>query len=154
MNVIKPIKLQDKELREFYSDYLINGRKHDGWTIEIVQIENACLRSRIRMNSVYLSSTDKNQFHLTIFSALEFLSQLMIIYTHVWAGLTKKTQEGWMVDSQIRAVKAIRNPNAIEVEMQMGRIRKLGTKLVCMTEYVITDDGGGRFEGSFRGFLS
>lgn len=153
-NVPKSIKLQDDQIRHFYSDYLINGRRQESWSIEYVEIEGMELKSLIRMGDVYLSSTDKNKFHLTIFSALEFLSQLMIIYGHVWAGLTSKSQEGWMVDSEIRALKAIRNPHAIQVEMKMTKARKRGDTLICMSEYVLTDDGGGRFEGRLTGFLS
>lgn len=154
INVPKSIKLRDDQIRHFYSDYLINGRRQESWSIEYVEIEGMELKSLIRMDNVYLSSTDKNKFHLTIFSALEFLSQLMIIYGHVWAGLTSKSQEGWMVDSEIRALKAIRNPHAIQVEMKMTKPRKRGDTLICMSEYVLTDDGGGRFEGRLTGFLS
>ena len=45
------------------------------------------------MRSAYVSGTDAGGFHLTIFSALEFASQLMIVYGHVWAGLEKKVRD-------------------------------------------------------------
>jgi len=154
INAPKLIHLRDDQIRHFYSDYLINGRRQESWLIEYVEIEDLTLKSSIRMSDIYLSGTDENKFHLTIFSALEFLSQLMIIYGHVWAGLSSKSQEGWMVDSEIRALKAIRNPHAIQVEMKMSKTRKRGKTLMCMSEYVLTDDGGGRFEGRLTGFLS
>lgn len=42
------------------------------------------------MNSTFVSATDTGGFHLTIFSASEFLSQLAIIYGHIGNGLTEK----------------------------------------------------------------
>lgn len=154
MNKINSVILNDNDIKRYYSDYLNNGRKAESWRIERVEIENDLLKSKIKINSAYFSNTDQNQFHLTIFTTLEFVSQLMIIYGHVWAGLERKSQEGWMVDSQIRAVKAIRNPDAIKVEMKIGRIRKQGKKGFCTAKYTITDDGDGLFEGSLKGFLS
>ncbi len=48
------------------------------------------LKAKLRMNSTFVSATDTGGFHLTIFSAYEFLSQLAIIYGHIGNGLTEK----------------------------------------------------------------
>lgn len=146
--------MNNSDIKDFSSDYLINGRKNEIWSIESVEINEFDLFAKIKMDGCYLSNTDNNQFHLTIFSSLEFLSQLMIIYGHVWAGLTKKQQEGWMVDSQIRAVKAIRRPNDIYVKMNIEKIRKTDKSIYCIANYQITDDVDGLFEGTIKGFLS
>lgn len=146
--------LTGKDIQAFSSDYLNGGRKQESWKIEEVAIDGRTLTSRISMQSVYVSATDSGGFHLTIFSALEFLSQLMIIYTHVWAGLKSKSREGWMVESHTRTVRAIRNPNNIQVAMTANTIRKRGDTLFCDAKYRITDDQDGLFEIRLKGFLA
>lgn len=135
------------------SPYLKEGRKQESWEIQSIEIDQRVLRARIRMTSLYVSGTDSG-FHLTIFSTLEFASQLMIIYMHDWAGLPKKLREGWMVESTTRAVRQIRNPDDIQVEMNVRQIRKHGEHLICIADFRVTDDADGLFEISLKGFLS
>jgi hypothetical protein len=135
------------------SHYLKEGRKQESWEIESIEIDQRVLRARVAMTSLYVSATDSG-FHLTIFSTLEFLSQLMIIYAHDWAGLPKKLREGWMVESIARAVRQIRNPDDIRVEMKVRQMRKRGENLICIADFRVTDDADGLFEVSLKGFLS
>jgi hypothetical protein len=78
----------------------------------------------------------------------------MIIYAHVWAGLNEKSREGWMVESHTRSVRAVRNPEHIQVEMTVSRMRQRGANLYCTADYRVTDDQGGLFEVQLKGFLS
>ncbi|NES01583.1 MAG: hypothetical protein F6K22_01270 [Okeania sp. SIO2F4] len=59
------------------------------------------------MNSTFVSLTDADAFHLTIFSTSEFLSQLAIIYGHIWNWLTEKTFEAWVIESNFSYKNAI-----------------------------------------------
>ncbi|MDJ0520238.1 MAG: hypothetical protein QNJ74_29625 [Trichodesmium sp. MO_231.B1] len=59
------------------------------------------------MNSTFVSITDADAFHLTICSTSEFLSQLAIIYRHIWNWLTEKTFEAWVIESNFSYKKAI-----------------------------------------------
>lgn len=135
------------------SHYLKEGRKQESWEIQSIEIDHRVLRARITMTSLYVSGTDSG-FHLTIFSTLEFVSQLMIIYAHDWAGLPKKVREGWMVESTTRAVRQIRNPDDIRVEMNVRQMRKHGEHLICIADFRVSDDADGLFEISLKGFLS
>lgn len=146
--------LSDKDIQNYLSHYLNEGRKQESWKIDEITISGKKLTSRISMHSIYISDTDSGGFHLTIFSALEFLSQLMIIYTHVWAGLKSKSREGWMVESHTRTIRAIRNPKNIHVEMTVSTIRKRGVNLFCDARYRLTDDRDGLFEVRLKGFLA
>ena len=107
-----------------------------------------------KVTSTYRSATDGGGFHLTIFSTLEFLSQLMIIYAHEWAGLARKVREGWMVESHSRSVRAVRNPHDIRVAMQVRTMRQRGERLYCVADFRVTDDSNGLFEVNLKGFLS
>lgn len=135
------------------SPYLKEGRKQESWEIQFIEIDQRVLRARVKMTSLYVSETDSG-FHLTIFATLEFVSQLMIIYAHDWAGLPKKLREGWMVESTTRAVRQIRDPDDIRVEMNVRQMRKHREHLICVADFRVTDDADGLFEISLKGFLS
>lgn len=151
----KPINLRlvAADIEKLSSHYLNEGRKQESWKIGDIEIHDTRLTATVSMRSFYVSESDAKGFHLTIFSTLEFLSQLMIIYGHAWAGLSQKAQEGWMVESSVRNVKAIRDPAKINVDMNIT-VRKLGEKLYGVADYRVTDDLGGLFEGRLKGFLS
>jgi hypothetical protein len=135
------------------SPYLKEGRKQESWEIQSIEIDRRVLRARVKMTSLYVSQTDSG-FHLTIFSTLEFASQLMIIYAHDWAGLRKKLHEAWMVESTTRAVRQIRNPDDIRVEMNVRQMRRLAKRMICIADFRVTDDADGLFEVTLKGFLS
>lgn len=145
--------LTTEEISKLSSHYLNEGRKSESWRIDSVEMQGKSLTAHVSMTSTYVSQTDVYGFHLTIFSTLEFLSQLMIIYGHVWAGLSEKTQEGWMVESSIRTTRAIRNPQDIRVDMEAS-VKKVGMHLYGVAECKVTDDQGGLFEVTMKGFLS
>lgn len=146
-------KLDADELKKYTSNYLTVGRKEEHWEIDNVEIEGKCISASISMKTCYVSGTDAGGFHLTIFSALEFVSQLMIIYAHIWADLDEKTQEGWMVNSSIKSSKAIRDPLNMKTSMTIN-MKKVGKHLYGIGDFKITDKFGGLFEGRIKGFLA
>ncbi len=154
MGITLNANLNKVDLEKLSSHYLTSGRKQESWTIETVQVRDDSLSAEVTMASTYVSGTDARGFHLTIFSTLEFLSQLMIIYAHVWAGLPDKTREGWMVESKTRCVRAIRNADNIRVTMLVRSMRKRGDNLYCDAEFRVTDEQDGLFEVQLKGFLS
>jgi hypothetical protein len=147
-------KLAPAEIADISSTYLVEGRKKESWELTDIEVEDAMVRARVRMTSTYASPTDAGRFHLTIFSALEFLSQLMIIYMHVWNGYTRKTLEGWMIESQVTSRRAIRDPDDIRVEMEIKSIRNVRGSTLLRTFCRVTDGGGGLFEAKLKGLLS
>jgi hypothetical protein len=147
-------RLGAEEIRRFSSTYIAEGRKQESWRIKEVEIRDGLLSARICMESTFVSAQDPGGFHLSVFPALEFLSQLMIVYTHVWAQLPEKRRECWMVESQTCFLSAIRNSEDIRVEMTVRKMRKRGVHLYCVADYRVTDDQGGLFEASLKGFLS
>jgi len=142
------------DIKAISSHYLQEGRKQESWVIEWVEIDGERLSAKVAMTSRYQAPGGSHDFHLTIFSALEFASQLMIIHAHVWAGLAEKVREGWMVESTTRSVRAIRDPADIRVEMLVSRMRRRGEHLFCEASLNVTDSAGGLFELALKGFLS
>lgn len=148
------VSLKPDDIAPFSSQYLHEGRKKESWRIEAVEIDGDRATARVSMLSTYVSASDSKGFHLTIFSTLEFLSELMLIYSHVWAGFQEKSREGWMVESTTRSRQAIRDPERIDVEMKVNVMRQRGGILLCESDYRVTDRFGGLFEISLKGFLS
>jgi hypothetical protein len=147
------IALKKADYEKLLSPYLQEGRKRESWRIDQVVIDDKRLTAMVSMRSTYVSGTDRHGFHLTIFSTLEFLSQLMIIFTHTWAGLAAKTREAWMLESTTRSRRAIRDPEAIRVEMNVRSIRRRGENIYCVADFQVTDKLGGLFEVELKGFV-
>jgi len=154
MEELKKILLNGDDIKNISSHYLNEGRKQETWQINHVMIEDNMLEAHVAMISRYLSPTDNHEFHLTIFSALEFLSQLMIIYIHFWAGRKEKVGEGWMIESSMKSVRVIRDPENILVSMKVEKRRERGANIYCIASYKITDDNGGLMEVRLKGFLT
>lgn len=148
------IELNNHDIKKLSSYYLNEGRKQERWQINHVMIDDKILEAQISMISRYLSATDNNEFHLTIFSALEFLSQLMIVYIHVWAGRKEKVGEGWMIESSMKSLRVIRDPENIFVSMTVEKIKERGANLYCIASYKITDPNDGLMEVRLKGFLT
>lgn len=153
MTTLLKQKLSSEDILALSSNYLQNGRKQEDWEITNLEIEGNILTANIRMRSYYTSPSDAGGFHLTIFSTLEFLSQLTILYAHVWAGLKEKTREGWMIDSAITSKNAVRNPENIQVRMEVLSIKKIGHNMIATTKSKVFDEHGS-FEAKLKGFLS
>lgn len=147
-------RLGPTEIAAFVSPYLTEGRRQDAWRIEEVTIAGDRLEARVTMTSTYVSGTDPRGFHLTAFSALEFVSQLVIIYGHVWAGFDKKTREGWLLEASIRTAEAIRERDGLRVTVLTKAIRKVRDNLIGTFEFTVADGLGGLFSGRLKAFLS
>jgi hypothetical protein len=72
----------------------------------------------------------------------------------VWAGLDKKTREGWLLEASIRTEKAIRARDGIQVTVLTKSIRKVRANLIGTFEFTVADGLGGSFSGRLKAFLS
>ena len=145
-------RLTPAEIANFSSQYLHEGRKQESWEILDVNIDGRLLTARVKMQSSFTSPADLEGFHLTIFSTLEFLSELTIIYAHVWAGYEKKSLECYMIESAIKSKMAIRDPDNIQVHMEVPRIKKLKNTMIAVTKSRIFDQQG-LVEATLKGFM-
>lgn len=146
-------QLKPEQIAAVSSTYLREGRRHETWTLDSVQIDGEYLHASVSMSALPPLPAGA-EFHLTIFATLEFASQLMIIYAHDWAGLDAKIREGWMVESHTRTVRAIRSSTGIQVKMHARSMRRRGANLYCDADFTVTDSGGGLFEVQLKGFLA
>lgn len=147
------INLGSTEISNLSSRYIDEGVKVDSWEIQNINISGKLLKAEIGMVSFFVSPTDPDGFHLTIFSTQEFLAQLANIYLHVAAGFKTKCRETWMRECAITSRKVIRNPEKIIVEMDFFNLKKIQDSVVSMAKCRIYDDQDGLFTARIKGLL-
>ena len=153
MHIESEISLGKKEIADLSSRYIDEGVKVDAWEILNVNISGKLLKAEIGMVSFFVSPTDPDGFHLTIFSTQEFLAQLANIYLHVAADFKTKCRETWMRECAITSRKVIRNPEKIFVEMDFFSLKKIQDSIVSMARCRVYDDQGGLFTARIKGLL-
>ena len=153
MHTESEIHLGKTEIADLSSRYIDEGVKVDAWEIQNISITGNLLKAEIGMVSFFVSPTDPDGFHLTIFSTQEFLAQLANIYLHVAADFKTKCRETWMRECTITSRKAIRNPQKIFVEMDFFSLKKIQDSVVSMARCRVYDDQGGLFTARVKGLL-
>ena len=146
--------LTPEQIGRLSSRFLVEGRKQDNWEIKSVEVDGKDLEAQLRMSSFFVSPTDTGGFHLSVFAALEILSQMTIISIHHWAGFSEKTREVWMIENKLTCKHVIRNPEDMRVKMHLSSARKVKGSLLFTTDSELTDDRGGRFRVTIKGLLS
>ena len=144
--------LYANEILEISSPYLNEGRKDDVWKIEQIKVDGTQSISKVSMEKYYISDKDVG-FHLSSFSALEFLSQIFIIHHHVLSNQSQKTQEAWMMETSIKCKKAIRNPENITVLAELLYKKKIGSKFLGSIKAQIQDENG-LFEAQIKAIIA
>ena len=153
MQIESKLDLGRTEIADLSSSYIDEGVKLDAWEIKHVNISGKLLKAEVGMVSFFVSPTDPDGFHLTIFSTQEFLAQLANIYLHVAAGFKTKCRETWMRECTITSRKVIRNPEKIIVEMDFFSLKKVQDSVVVMARCRVYDDQGGLFTARVKGLL-
>ncbi len=153
MHIESEIDLGKKEIADLSSRYIDEGVKVDTWEILNVNISGKLLKAEIGMVSFFVSPTDPDGFHLSIFSTQEFLAQLANIYLHVVADFKTKCRETWMRECAITSRKVIRDPEKIFVEMDFLSLKRIQDSVVTMAKCRVYDDQGGLFTARIKGLL-
>lgn len=138
----------------YQSDYLHGGRQNESWIIEKGCILGDSLNAIIAIANPYLSQTDQDRFHLSIFPAQEFCSELLLYWMHKKLSLECKTQEAWMSKCSCNIRRAIRCHQNIQVSMTCNSFRQINRMAYARSSFKISDDIGGLFiieqQGGFR----
>lgn len=154
MNKPQIIKLTPDEVTHISSDYIREGRLHESWKINEITISDKNAFMDVSMTATYPPESDNSHFHLSIYLAEEMASQLMIIYGHIWAELTEKKEQVWMLESHTKSIKAVTNTEHIKVEMDVQTMRKRGKTIYGIGKYQISDDRGGLIKLEQKGVLA
>jgi len=153
MSIEMQVQLGAEEIAALSSVYIDKGIKQEAWQIQNIVIDGNRLDASVSMTSYFISPTDSDGFHMSIFCTQEILAQLANIYLHVAAGLKVKSRETWMRDCRFTYRKVIRNGENIKVEMDIVRQRWVGESLLVRINCRITDGEGGLFTASMKGMM-
>ena len=154
MNKSQVIKLNAEEVTNISSDYIREGRLFESWKINEVIIDDQIAYMDVSMVSVYPPGSSIEDFHLSIYLAEEMASQLMIIYGHIWADLSEKRSQVWMLESHTKSIRPITKTENIKIEMVVPRMRKRGDTIFGIGNYRITDENDGLIELQQKGMLA
>lgn len=141
------------EIDALSSVYINRGIKQEAWEIQWIKFRGTLLTASVNMTSTFISPTDPEGFHLTIFCTQEILAQLANIHLHVSAGHATKCRESWMRECHFNYRNVIRSTENIQVEMDMVSERWAGDTLVGKVQCRMFDDQGGLFIATLKGML-
>ncbi len=147
------VQLNAEQIAALSSVYIDKGVKQEAWQIQDLVIDGTLLKARVSMTSYFISPTDADGFHLSIFCTQEIISQLANIYLHVAAGLKVKCRESWMRECSFNYRKVIRDGENIKVEMDFVRQKWVAETLLVRVKCRMTDSDGGLFTARLKGML-
>jgi hypothetical protein len=147
------LDLSREEIDALSSVYISRGIKQEAWEITRIKFTGTMLDATVRMTSTFISPTDPDGFHLTIFCTQEILAQLANIHLHVTAGHKTKCRESWMRECHFNYRNVIRQTENIRVEMDMVSYKWAGDTMVGKVVCRMTDDQGGLFMATLKGML-
>ena len=110
--------LQGSTLADLSSPYLSRGLSQDEHGISRVEIRNKHIRATCCLPNYYLSPTDTS-FHMSLLNAGALTSQVGIIHCLRLNGYRTKPFEIWMNDFMITFIRPVRDPQRIDVEMEI-----------------------------------
>ncbi|HSW08090.1 hypothetical protein [Aquabacterium sp.] len=146
------IVLSPDEIVALSSPYLAGGIRQEAWVIDALRIDGKRLDAVVRMERTFVSPTDAGGFHLSTFIALEFVSQLTVIYAHQQSGHVRKEREVWMLESSFSSRRPVRNPQHIDVRLDVLWSRRRGRELWLNFGFRVSDEHG-LFEGTLKAVM-
>lgn len=140
-----PFTYHSEDLAPYQSGYLHGGRLQEGWTIDTVHIRGDSLEASVNISNPYISTTDQGGFHLSIFSAQEFCTELILFWTFKRLALPRKAQEAWMRKCSCKISKPIRSHLGIKVAMACKSFRIINGMAYAHALFQLSDLTGGLF---------
>lgn len=125
------------------SDYLISGRREERWVINWMRWDGDTLRASCRLDGAYVSKTDGNRSHLSVYAAREMDAQLGIILMHLKMGSSQKTSEVWLLKGGESCKAPIKDLTDVRFEKTMSLRSTSSGKLLTTSHASITDRTGG-----------
>ena len=112
--------LEGAALKGYYSPYIMEGgAAKDRIAIDRIEINGRSCKATCSMKEYYTSPTDTVGFHLSVQRSVDFLTQIACIHALYLNGRETKDVEIWMPDFQITLTKPQRDPNNIQISMDL-----------------------------------
>lgn len=142
-----------QDIANFQSDYLHIGRKKEDWIFRDIEISDTGLTCFLDISAPYISSHDEKGFHLSIFTAQEACSELLIYWICVKAGLERKPGEAWVKEFSSKFCKPIRDFEGIRIQLHVIKSRVGVNLLVAVGSFKIVGPNGGLFSIELKGMM-
>lgn len=149
----RPRTYRGAELSPFQSAYLHGGKAREIWSITQVTVQGDHARALVDIHNPFLSPTDQRTFHLSVYTAMEFCTEVILVYAYTTLALPLKAEEAWMKECQCRLIRPIRAYEGISVEMRASSFRFIQGTAYCHGVFRITDAMDGLFEIELKGFF-
>jgi hypothetical protein len=144
-------EIQKNVINSTSSSYISDFDKREKWIIDKVQILDHQLKGLVSIQES--KNALRNDFHLSFFTAIEFASQLQIIFMHHHAKLNKKTEEVWMLESTFKSKNKITKTQSLFVDIKATKIKVIRNFFYCWATHKISDDVGGLFEIKIKAIM-
>lgn len=141
------------DLLPYQSDYLHQGKSQERWFVHSAHINNNDLSALISIDNPYFSATDPGGFHLSVFSAQEFCTELILFWTMKKLRLSRKSQEAWMRECHCRIIRPIRTHKDISAQLKINNYRVMNGMAYAKGDFQISDISNGLFILSLSGGL-
>ena len=142
------------DLAPYQSEYLHGGRLAERWHTQRGHILGNALDATVDIINPYISQADEGGFHLSIFSAQEFCTELILFWMFKKLGLPSKAQEAWMSKCSCKIHRPIRSHQDINVAMVCNSFRMINGMAYARASFRISDEREGLFiveqHGGFR----
>ncbi|WP_143593632.1 hypothetical protein [Synechococcus sp. 1G10] len=141
------------ELSPFQSVYLHGGKAREIWSIPRITVQGDHSSALVDIQNPFLSPTDQRTFHLSVYTAMEFCSEVILVHAYTTLALPLKAEEAWMKECQCHLIRPIRTYEGISVEMRARSFRFIQGTAYCHGEFHVTDAMDGLFEIELKGFF-
>ncbi|KQY37351.1 hypothetical protein ASD42_01725 [Nocardia sp. Root136] len=136
------------DIRVFESEYLAGGFKNDDIRIDAIEIDGDSLKASCSMVSHYIPPD--GGFHLSVPIAFMAVAQIVIAWSHIENGLTKKESEVWLTRFDLRCAKPVTSTTGISIRIARTAKRAMNGGVFYLGNVDIAD---GSFKGKASFFL-
>ena len=138
---------------DFQSEYLHVGRKHEDWRFRDVQVAQSGLTALMDISSPFISSHDREGFHLSIFTTQEACVELLVFWICQKACIQSKPGEAWMKEMSSSCSTPIRDSQDIRIELDVKKSRVGNGFLYAVGCFKIEGPNGGLFNVELKGLM-
>lgn len=144
----------NEEVVPYLSPYLHKGRKKEDWKFDYIKIQDTSLLASCEVINPFVSSFDSGGFHLSIFTAQEVCSELLIFWSSKRSGQSEKAGEAWVKEMSSSMISPIRESRNIKVSLDIQNFRFGAKILFADSRFRLEDSVGGLFHVNIKGIIA
>ena len=144
----------NEEIVPYLSPYLHKGRKKEDWKFAYIDVQDTGLLASFDVMNPFVSSFDSGGFHLSVFTAQEVCTELLIFWILKKSGQSEKAGEAWIKEMSSSLISPIRESCNIKVSLYTKKFRCGAKTLFSHGQFRLEDSIGGLFDVSLKGLMN